>query len=196
MGGCWPLADETEILHSGFMTRLLNCLGIASVIAAIVIGLLQLDLPYTARVAVISVRTRTLSEGSLPELPSLLRAHRGCVDGSKCAICAIILSPALVMPAGPISGCCLVRPVPAGHLSLWCCQLQGLPRGGRKLAEGWSLPPNPANSASFRSNHQSMQLCWHAATELCHAVQDIAWARAELTRRSVIGPGPLPEISE
>lgn len=146
------------------MTRLLNCLGIASVIAAIVIGLLQLDLPYTGRVAVISVRTRTLSEGSLPELPSLLRAHRGCVDGSKCAICAIILSSALVMPAGPISGCCLVRPVPAGHLSSWCCQLQGLPRGGRKLAEGWSLPPNPANSASFRSNHQSMQLCWHAAT--------------------------------
>ena len=86
MGGCWPLADETESLHSGFMTRLLNCLGIASVIAAIVIGLLQLDLPYTGRVAVISVRTRTLSEGSLPELPSLLRAHRGCVDGSMSAI--------------------------------------------------------------------------------------------------------------
>ena len=28
------------------------------------------------------------------------------------------------------------------------------------------------------------------------ALQDIAWARAELTARKVIGPGPLPEISE
>ena len=26
--------------------------------------------------------------------------------------------------------------------------------------------------------------------------QDIVWARAELTARKVIGPGPLPEISE
>ena len=127
VGGYWPLADEIESLHSGFMTRLLNCLGIASVIAAIVIGLLQRDLPYTGRVAVISVRTRTLSEGSLPELPVLLCAHRGCVDGSKCAICAIIPSLAVLVPAGPISGCFLVRPVPAGHLSSWCCPLQGLP---------------------------------------------------------------------
>ena len=27
-------------------------------------------------------------------------------------------------------------------------------------------------------------------------LQDIAWARAELARRGVTGPGPLPEISE
>lgn len=37
------------------MTRLLNLLGVITVIAAIVLGLLQLDLPHSGRVAVISV---------------------------------------------------------------------------------------------------------------------------------------------
>ena len=37
------------------MTRLLNLLGVITVIAAIVIGLLQLNLPHSGRVAVISV---------------------------------------------------------------------------------------------------------------------------------------------
>lgn len=37
------------------MTRLLNFLGVVTVIAAIVVGLYQLDLPDSGRVAVLSV---------------------------------------------------------------------------------------------------------------------------------------------
>ncbi len=43
------------------MTRLLNLLGVITVIAAIVIGLLQLDLPHSGRVAVISVSDLALA---------------------------------------------------------------------------------------------------------------------------------------
>ena len=45
------------------MTRLLNLLGVITVVAAIVIGLLQLDLPHSGRVAVISVSALALALG-------------------------------------------------------------------------------------------------------------------------------------
>ena len=113
------------------MTRLLNFLGVITVIAAIVIGLLQLDLPQSGRIAVISVNATAFIDTAVRG-PACGR-HGMCMPRFGCAAYVQQMWPVLT---GTLCGRCLVWHLSAGHSSSWSVQFQGLPSGGSKPATG------------------------------------------------------------